>query len=461
MNLFIKNAKIFILVLTVGCMSSCELVNVTDVEPVFQISDDKVITNIGQAEEVLQGAYSFLIERTLTGFPYITTLPGISGWMGLTQELGVSATTEEFFNNNVSADNAVIDDTYPILYELINNANHVISKTELLTTTAPRKNEIIAEAKFLRALSHFYLLRLFGEFFDVSSPYGVILKETPTSNVNPQPRASVEETYQSILNDLDDAIQNAPDFSTTLHASKIAAEALKSKVLLYKKEYNNAATLALKVINSGERSLEDSFGEIFTKKIDNPLEAIFQASYNTTSESNGKQFYFAAHYVVSNYYVDLISSDARFNDAITFTSSGDIRNKKFVDPLNVDRNSPDTEYFLRLAEVYLIYSEAILRGNNNIVASSDALNVIRARSNNPLILANNKADLLKAIRIEKILELGAESGEEWYDLVRFHTEGDININDHKSLPSENHLILPLPEKTIMVSDGVIKQNPGY
>lgn len=54
-----------------------------------------------------------------------------------------------------------------------------------------------------------------------------------------------------------------------------------------------------------------------------------------------------------------------------------------------------------------------------------------------------------------------KSGEEWFDLVRFHKEGDININDFKELSSETRLILPLPIQTVELSNNVVKQNSGY
>lgn len=57
----------------------------------------------------------------------------------------------------------------------------------------------------------------------------------PISNADAQPRASVAETYELILEDLDYAISHAPDFSSTFYVSKIAAKALKSKVALYKR----------------------------------------------------------------------------------------------------------------------------------------------------------------------------------------------------------------------------------
>ncbi|MNH42002.1 SusD family protein [compost metagenome] len=64
--------------------------------------------------------------------------------------------------------------------------------------------------------------------------------------------------------------------------------------------------------------------------------------------------------------------------------------------------------------------------------------------------------------MEKIYELGAESGEEWFDMIRYAIEGDINIELVKStIKSEAQYIMPIPINTIRTSQGLIKQNPGY
>lgn len=449
-----------ILFTTLLVNTSCNLTDVTEIDPVYQVSEDKVITNLNQAQTVLYGTYGILLNR----LDYTATAPGLTSLMGVTMKPGSFAGSSEnaFFNNDVTSDNIYLESIYKKMYFLINNANHVITKTEKLISEEPRKNEIIAEAKTLRALTNFYLLRLWGEFFDENSQYGIVLKDQPISDASIQPRATVAETYDLILEDLDYAIQNAPDFSNTFYTSKLFAIGLKSKVMLYKKDYSKAAQLALEVINSADRSLEDTFADIFIKKIINTKEVLFQTPFDNLNNRNEKAFIFRSYYLPSEYYINFLEGDNRKNVAIAYTSSGAPRNKKFNGstfsgvPLTAD-----TEYFLRLDEVYLIYAEAVLRGDTDIDASLRALNVIRERSGNPMITTTDPGELLEAIRREKIYELGAESGEDWFDLVRFHKEGNININDFKVISSDNKLILPLPIKTVQLSQGVINQNPGY
>ncbi|WP_298263144.1 RagB/SusD family nutrient uptake outer membrane protein [uncultured Lutibacter sp.] len=456
----IKYIKHILTVTGILMFTSCNLTDVTDVDPVYQISEDKVITNIDQAQTALYGTYGALID----GASYISYTPAITSMMGLTMKPGVwgGGTENSFFKNDVLSDNYYLELIYTDMYFLINNANHVITKTEKLETEDARKNEIVAEAKFLRALSNFYLLRLWGEFFDENSTNGIVLKKEPIVSANPQARASVAETYNLILEDLEYAIQYAPSFSDTFYASSIAAKALKSKVLLYKKDYSNAAQAALEVINSNERELEDTFSDIFTKKIIETKEAIFQTPFDNSNDRNNKAFMYRAYFGVSDYYISQMEDDARYEAAIAYTSSGSARNNKFNNSVyNGVPLTADTEYFLRLGEIYLIYAEAVLRGNDDIDEALDALNNIRERSENILISSTNKDEILEAIRVEKVLELGAESGEEWYDLVRYHKEGNIDINTYKEISSDSKLILPLPIQTVQLSEGLINQNPGY
>ncbi len=447
-----------LLIIVAFFVTSCELTDVTDIDPVYKISENNVITNLNQAQTVLDGTYGVLID----GEAFVTDLPALTSMMGLSMKPGVYGNKFEnqFFQNSVNSENYRLDVIYLKLYLLINNANHVISKTAKLETTNPRKQEIIAEAKILRGLAHFYLLRLWGEFYDTSSNNGIILQLEPVSSVDPKPKSTVSEAYSAILEDLEYGIQYGPDFNDALYTSNLLAKALKSKVLLYKKDYSAAAQLALEVLDSNERTLETNFGDIFTKKTTNPNEVLFLTPFDNENDRNNKTFFDMLIYTLSDYYVTNLTADTRKSAAIsTNPYFGTPRNNKFVDPTNMQ--GPDTEYVLRLGEVYLIYAEAVLRGNDDIIKSQDALNKIRVRVGKTLLSISDKEILLKEIRNEKFLELGAESGEDWFDLVRYYKEGTIDINDYKPLASDSKLILPFPFKTVLASNNILIQNTGY
>lgn len=94
---------------------------------------------------------------------------------------------------------------------------------------------------------------------------GMIIRETPpTANDVYKARATVQQTYDYILKDIDYAIEYAPDFTSSDYASKLAAKALKIKILFYMGKYEEALEAANTFIGNGERELVSPYASIFT-----------------------------------------------------------------------------------------------------------------------------------------------------------------------------------------------------
>ena len=448
-----KTFKLYTIAALLGfsTLTACNLVDVTDIEPVNQLSEDQAITDVSSAEKVLTGAYAQMV----SGGSLNITSPGITAQLGLTF---VGVGDNNFVNNSVAADDGYASIIYIQWYKLLNITNHIIEKTELLDVENPRKAEIIGEAKFLRALSHFYLLRFWGQFYNMDSEYGIVKRDKPLADASAIPRNTVKECYDLIFSDLDYAIANAPEFKKSLYASKITAKALKAKVLLYAKRYSEIAVLTQEVIASGKVKLEPTFADVFKNK-QNSMEALFATPFDEKNERNNKAFQFRSTYLINDYYKNVMANDTRKSAAITTTG----RNGKFLGgTVNGQILTADTEYFLRLAEVYLIQAEAIVRSGGSFIDARNSLNTVRKRAGMPNISFDTKAELLEAIRMEKIYELGAESGEEWFDLIRYAVEGDINFETIKpTVKSAAQYILPIPLNTVRASQGLVKQNPGY
>src|SRR5690606_36311828 len=109
------------------------------------------------------------------------------------------------------------------------------------------KNRLIGEARFLRALNYFYLVRGWGDI--------------PLQHIDLIDRKPTEEVYQFIEEDLLFAIDHLPLKSQYAskdlgRATKGAAQGLLAKVYLYQKKWNEAVNMARAVINSGEYDLE-------------------------------------------------------------------------------------------------------------------------------------------------------------------------------------------------------------
>ncbi|HVI44329.1 MAG TPA: RagB/SusD family nutrient uptake outer membrane protein [Chitinophaga sp.] len=437
--------------------TACNLVNVTDVKPVNQLENDNAITSVEKAQSVLYGTYGLL---NGTGLAFNYYMPAAASMMGLT----MSPITDGFgfASNNVSTTDYMVERMYTTPYKMINMSNHIVTKTSALPGTDPRKTRIIGEAKFLRAMSYFYLLRLFGQFYDTTSQYGLVIRLDPVKDAEAIPRTGVKEAYAVINKDLDEAINETADFTSAFYASKIAARALKAKVLLYQQRYAEAAEMAKSVTASNQRNLEDTFKTIYLKKIRDTREVIFQTPFDASTNINNKCYAFNAWYGPSDYYTAFMKGDARDTMALKVKGTRTTNNKFAAGLVDGAPSNADTEYFLRLAEVYLIQAEAIVRSGGSLADARAALNKVRKRALMPDVTADNAGTLLDLIRQEKIKELGAESGEEWYDLVRYANRGELDIKTFKpGFMGKDRYILPLPFNSINSSGKVVVQNPGY
>lgn len=176
-----------------------------------------------------------------------------------------------------TATNSIVSAKWSNLYEGIARAHLVmqnigrISEDEMSTEL---KAQYMAEVKFLRALYYFQLLDFFGgvPIYDET----VVIEENFSEMK--EPRSSAEQVREFILSDLDDAIASLPvEWESEYYgrATKGAAIVLKGKVLLYNKQYSEAATLFEQVILSGKYSLYSSYENLFKPGGDESDEMIF------------------------------------------------------------------------------------------------------------------------------------------------------------------------------------------
>ncbi|WP_199142115.1 RagB/SusD family nutrient uptake outer membrane protein, partial [Pedobacter sp. ASV12] len=154
------------------------------------------------------------------------------------------------------------------------------------------RNQLTAEAQFMRAYAYFYLVQLYG---DIPMPTKVIVDNNPASLR--LPRTPQAEIYKLILSDLTFAAQNLPDKApVTGRVYKLVASALLSKVYLtmagspmkQTAYYKNAKEEALKVINSGLFALVDDYADVF-HHTSYTKESIWEKSYVISNGGNPLQ----------------------------------------------------------------------------------------------------------------------------------------------------------------------------
>ncbi|WP_367388829.1 RagB/SusD family nutrient uptake outer membrane protein [Lewinella sp. LCG006] len=339
---------------------------------------------------------------------------------------------------------------YTALYKSILSANNVIENSKVATE--------VGEAKFLRALAYFKLVRVFG---DVPVNLSASPSTTDGSILARQPVADVYNNV--IIPDLEDAIAALDTKIVEGRASKYAAQGLLGKVFVQMGDFNQAEAHLAAVVNgatAAEITLQANYADIFGVDNDLNSEVIFatQISSSISDEYGFTEFW--------SWYGGLDTKSLEPLDADLIAafdaSPGDLRRAVNIDeallrsPKYPQTGGPDHDWIeLRLADVILLYAET-LNENGSTPAALVELNKIRTRAGLANSTASTQGEVRTAIANERRLELAFE-GQRWFDLVR---TGTVNAEMGQTIDSKFHLF-PIPVSEVLASFGVITQNDGY
>jgi hypothetical protein len=465
MNNYISKYKT-ILIPAILClqMSSCKKF-VEAKPPIDQLTTAEVFSDDASAESAMRGLYI----QMRGGNTYLFANGGMTLFTGLTGDELVNRTASATYDPY--AKNAIISTDYTIdnyiwldAYKYIYQANALIENTQASPSlSAPVKQQITGEAKFIRAFCHFYLFNLFGTIpLSTTTDYKV---------TSIQERADSATVYAQIVLDLKDATQ-------TLSASypsddkgrvnKWAAVSLLNRVYLYTRDWKDAEQGAAAVINSGMYSL-DSLNAVFLAASD---EAILQLTPTSFSSNTTEGFDFVpsspttrpTFLINSNLLNAFEPGDER---RIAWIDSSIIGGSTYYYPYKykVRSSSPPVEYYiiLRLGEQYLIQAEALAQ-EGNLSQAMASLDMIRTRAGLPSIAMTDpvisQQDLLQAIYHEEQVELFAEWGHRWFDLKRTGRIDQVLGSEKSSVWAPTDAYYPIPNNEIL-SNPRLTQNPGY
>lgn len=373
----------------------------------------------------------------------------------------VSAMYDEFESNAINAATNTLNENnlWATNYQVIKNANNAISGlTTSQTLTKSVKDQLLGEAKFVRAFVYFHLVNMYG---DVPMP----LKDDASFEENALlSRKPAADVWMQIVTDLKDAETLLPSaYAGTPRArvNKWAASTLLARAYLYTKDYANAEATATNVINSGVYSLPAPAAAF----VNTSNEIILQLS-NLTGVSTFGANYLAATGVVPTYslydtiYKSFTAPDLRKTNwaGVTTVSA---KPYYFVNKYKV-RSGTGTEFniVLRFAELYLIRGEARAQLGNVATAKAD-LDVVRARAGlSALSSTITQAQLLVAIEEERKLEFFGEWGHRWFDLKRTKRVDAVIGGQKGATWSATDALYPIPE-TQRQANTNLTQNPGY
>lgn len=338
---------------------------------------------------------------------------------------------------------------YAGLYKSILSANNVIENSSNATQ--------VGEAKFLRALAYFKLVRTFG---DVPLNLSATPSTTDNAILARQPVASV---YSQIISDLEDATSALSTDINDGRASRYAAQGMLGKVYMQMGNASSAVSELAAVVNGAAAagiSLQGNFGDIFGVDNDLNSEIIYatQISSSINDEYSGSEFWSWSGGLDTKSLMPLDPDLVAAFDA----SEGDLRRDVTINtetmssPKFPQSGGPDHDWIeLRLADVILLYAEA-LNETGDMAGALAQLNTIRTRAGLANSTATGQAGVKQAIADERRLELAFE-GHRWFDLVR---TGTVDAEMGATINPQYHLF-PVPISEVLASFGVITQNAGY
>ena len=431
-----------------------------------------------------------------------------------------SAHIRELSNFAIQPTNLFVGYAWKEHYMAINRANVVIEKVASASfLDDQRRQNYTNEARFLRGLVYFNLVRYFGGV-------PIILHDGEGEGAA---RNSVDEVYHQIVEDLT-AAEGLPSDYTTLDgkASSLAASALLSKVYLVWAQtsspegqssqrdfYQKSINYADKVINSGKYKLLDKFIDNWSVDKKNGAEHIFSIEHDRTINANVTgHCTFATNWSDSEpvllatsdkYYEQTDPKDQRRDGSwakriynpntgtdFEFTIP---RFRKYIDSLNFANPASSgnaagqstNTVIIRYAEILLIKAEAENELNGPTDAAYDAINQVRRRAywSPYLNIQNTPSDgsdlelsgltqeqFRERLREERRLEFVLE-GQRWFDLIRWHilvkyvksnTPTDAETLGTKTTKIQNvskkNYLLPLPQEQIILNPN-LDQNWGY
>lgn len=376
------------------------------------------------------------------------------------------------------------------IFGTMNAANSVIEQIEAANDDwfkDGRKEEMLGEAYAMRALSLYDQLRLYGYSWDTTSRYGCIVrtKASKTSNMT-QPRSSVADTYTQIISDLDYAIANAPAENEHYYITKWFAKGLKARVLMLRGEgsdYADAAELAADVINNGPYSLEENVTDIFQSAgMDSP-EVIFGIQPYDSQVNVYEQLWYrgSAQYLATDNFEALFDGDPRKDQVIKVKTGSSIQwnddgtysfveiplngiGKFFADGSEEATTTEETQYNMRLTEMYLLRAEALVRSGGSLDEARSLLKTVLQHAGYTDFTAVDNATtsdaLLTQIFNEDLRNLCFECGRELDFMLRF---GSIATAFNSEYENQQYNVFPLPTDEFLYNGALTAddQNPGY
>jgi starch-binding outer membrane protein, SusD/RagB family len=480
-----------LLILLAACLITGSCKKFLTETPYSLLSTNNFYQSSGDAEVALNGVFATLTAQTYYGRTSWTVSE--LGGEDLTVPSTSSSDRITLGNYTATSSNGEVANWWNNIYSMINRANDVIEHVPGIAMDIPTRNDIVGNARFLRALGYFELIRSFGD---------VPLLLTPTTATSPlfPGKTPIATIYPQIITDLQYAEANCLNENQIPTANKGrvssgAASTILATVYLTRaatpgadaNDYTNALTECNKVINSGQYTLLTNYKSIFdwTNKFPAVPENIFSVQFAEppsvgniiirmltsakTTPAGSASFtvppafpltYIAADSIRKNF--SITNKDKAANGTIT-TDATWFYSKFSSDPTwTAQSNNSEANWIItRYADVLLMQSEALHFINPADPNQFNGINAVRTRAGltgvNQLSFTTTPGpdDFITALLNERSWELCMEGHRRW-DLIRLgRLQSALLTGKGVTAPSADPL-LPIPLAQIAL-DSLLSQ----
>lgn len=472
LNIKFWEAKLVVIVLLLGFSTGCSDVLEEDpslarLSPSFS-SADEVNAAVTGIYSSMNSTWGSSLQSSNGSIVYAYAGDDIT-----THKASNKAPFREFDQLNTTSTNTFIIQVYEGCYNIIHNANILLDNIESSPVSEVLKNEAIGQAQFLRSLAYYYLVRIFGDIPVVLT--GVV------ENANELNKTQVKQVYDDvIIPGFKKAEELLPIANGVGKANKGVAKAYLAEAYLTMggwplkeaDKYALAAAKAKEIIDNkgvyGYDLLPD-FNDLWKESNKYNAESIFEGSHNIDQKSTicgkigapgdigGWDEMFAEINFFNNFPAGhrkdatfLTEVDVDFTaGGVTMRSWEDfgvarpfyrkwLDGNGWIDGIKKVQSSSTTRniYFMRYAEVLLIYAEAKARSGSVDASAYSAINKVRFRAGLEDLENLSNADFIKAAMDERSWELACEF-KRWFDMTRAEIVVEVFASRN---PDENPVI---------------------
>jgi len=410
---------------------------------------------------------------------------------------------------NLDPNNAFVTGWYRTLYIGIDRANVAIQKLPAVPETglsASVRKRLIAEAKFLRGLYYFHLVRLFGDV-------PLVLESAASPDAPGVAKSAEAAVWAQVEKDFSEAIPDLPvryGAADAGRATSGAARAFLAQAFLWQKKHSSALPLLDEVVKTGGFGLRPNYVDLFLEANDNNAEVVFAVGFRDNGTGN---FSGSNENALFSKYVGVRGTGNQIHAPtgqpgfgfimatdkfLTRYEPGDKRRDVTVwelgklspatgKPYSAQAAGANGRYrtdvapmkwwwnnqgyngnisldftLMRYADVLLLQAETINELSGPTAAAYAPINLVRKRAGLPDLKPGlTKTEFFEAVLKERAVEFGFECVR-WWDLARTRTADQAfkGAEGKAAFDPKKHYKWPLPQQALE-RNPALKQNPAY